>query len=711
MQIRLREAVRLTLLFCAFQVALQAQRPEVLYLRFSETSGSVTADRAFPGLPGVSPTIQNGAAFNTNTNSSGGVVLGPACLKTAGTTTDPCVINTAFSVTGDWTIEFWIIDTESSPSTTRYVFGDPTISNFRCYRDPSGPNSTLTLEGAGMKKVSITTAVQFATWRHIALVHDSRSLTITPYVDGVVRPPVTQPTPIDLVGSGTTGLIVGGFGPGNATWRGRIDEFRVWDRTLSSLEIGAQALGHLNAVTDDVACSSITSPVTRPTNCKTLSASETVSISISNTGTNSIAAGTVIPVEVRVNNVLILSDMVTTTQILNTGDSEVLSIPTPVDLSMTPALTMTVTTMFPGDVVSLNNTATRVMVTNEVPIAAFPYVEDFSGTASNLSILPPPGWVQDPDDSNGTDSEWIFTNQATPTMGTGPSADFSTGLTGGTGYYAYVEDEGNHSAVNLITRCFDFTNTTNPSLKFWLYSDNANGIGGANENFLSVDVITSPGGAITLDVLPQTGHVGSMWQPYVVNLSAFNGTLCRLVFRGRSDGGGDTHDLAIDDITIFDFVPGIGQAPQPGVAVMDINNALSPGLAGVSSGAKGPYTTNVDVGDLLTFDFSGEPSQTIILLLGTKNPGAAIFPVVGSIDIGGPIDPTSMLPTGIVIFADGSVPSGFNPFFNTTSAGTANVFFTMPPVPPGILTTFQAALLNSTPSGVGMTNAIEVTVN
>lgn len=701
MQIRLVDALRLVLVLCALQVVSHAQRPEILYLRFSETAGTTTADLALPGLPGIATTLQNGGAFNTNCHPG----LTPANLKTANTTVDPCTTNTTFNVTGDWTIEFYIIDTQGTPTGRRYVFGDPSTANggLQCYRDASINNTRLILEGAGMNPVTINSAVQFATWKRVSITHDSRENTIRTFVNGANNGTFPQPFSIDLVGSNATGLRVGGNGTGNNPWQGRLDEFRVWDRLLTPAEVAAHT-GHVDASPDDVAISAIVSPI-RDLNCIDLTASTPVTIELENCGSNSLPAGTMIPVDVAINGANVLSDAVTTTVTLNTGEKEILTIPTGVDMTGLTVFNYTVTANLPLDGVAVNDTASRTVITPAVgPINTFPFTEDFEGTTSNLTTLPPQGWGQLLSDSTGTDSDWYFTFQPTATVTTGPTGDH----TSGTGYYAFVEDAGDHAAVSMISRCLDFTGTVNPRIKFWMWSEN--GTPGMNENFLSVDVLTSPGAVVTMNAMPATGDLGPGWNAMVVDLLAFAGQQCRVIFRGTSDGGSDEHDIAIDDIIFFDFIAGVGQAPQPGLAILDINGAESPGLSGVGSFDNGPYTTNVRVGELLNFDFTGEPNQVIILLLGAKNPLAASFTGIGSIDIGGAIDPMSGLPSGISVFADGSVASGFNPFFNTTNAGTSNVFFTMPPVPLGVLTTFQAAMLNTTPNAVGMTNAVEVVV-
>ena len=108
--------------------------------------------------------------------------------------------------------------------------------------------------------------------------------------------------------------------------------------------------------------------------------------------------------------------------------------------------------------------------------------------------------------------------------------------------------------------------------------------------------------------------------------------------------------------------------------------------------------------------FRGEPNRPIILLAGALNPGAATFPGVGLMDIGGPVDPLTGLPTQIFLVADGTTTSFPDVFFQTGATGVAEIVLGTPPLPLGIFVAFQAAIPNSTPSLVGLTNAIELNI-
>ena len=49
-------------------------------------------------------------------------------------------------------------------------------------------------------------------------------------------------------------------------------------------------------------------------------------------------------------------------------------------------------------------------------------------------------------------------------------------------------------------------------------------------------------------------------------------------------------------------------------------------------------------------------------------------------------------------------------FFVLQASGHQTLSFPVPPLPLGILTTFQAAIFNGTPSVISISNAVEVTI-
>jgi hypothetical protein len=277
------------------------------------------------------------------------------------------------------------------------------------------------------------------------------------------------------------------------------------------------------------------------------------------------------------------------------------------------------------------------------------------------------------------------------------------------GGYAFIEDDSAHAAINLRSPCFDLTGLVNPNLRFFMYSHNSGGT--VNQNLLSVDVISYPSGAITTNVFGPQPQGGPQWTLQAADLSPFIGQVIQVVFRGETSGSGsNTHDIAIDDFRIVDLMPTPGQVPQPGAAVLNINEPTNANGDPLQFGFGGPYFTSVTAGDTLLFKMEGTPLATIILLAGPLNPASATFAGVGQLDIGGVVDPMTGIPTLITVLADGSQQGGFNPFFTVSNVGTMEVGFSIPNFPTGVLGTFQSVFVTSASPGVFISNTVQVSV-
>ncbi|MEL6846283.1 MAG: hypothetical protein AAFP02_24005, partial [Bacteroidota bacterium] len=156
--------------------------------------------------------------------------------------------------------------------------------------------------------------------------------------------------------------------------------------------------------------------------------------------------------------------------------------------------------------------------------------------------------VQEQNDGGG---DWIFDQGGTPTGGTGPSADHTTGTAAG--YYAYVEDNGAESdSVILTTPCFDVSGLMSPKFSFWYHSNNSQGPNGLNENELHIDLIFN--GNITYDFIPPIVHKDNNWNLIELNMSSFIGVFA-FRFRVNSNNGSFVHDIAIDDINVVEVLP------------------------------------------------------------------------------------------------------------------------------------------------------------
>ncbi len=151
------------------------------------------------------------------------------------------------------------------------------------------------------------------------------------------------------------------------------------------------------------------------------------------------------------------------------------------------------------------------------------------------------------------------------------------------------------------------------------------------------------------------------------------------------------------------LMPDVGQANQT-LAELDINNGLNLNGQPAVVGINGPFFAD---GSTMVITVTGEPDQPWFLLLGPLNRNNAVFPNVGSLDIGllGPSDFSD-----VQIVMNGLGPSFLDQFANTGPSGTSVVTLGLSPLPPGVIGTFQAIVYNSTSTVVGITAAFEYTV-
>ncbi len=705
-----------TLVFCP---DVQSQVPELLYLRLNGGIGNTVNDKAMPGVPGTSVVLHSGVGWQSSNPA-----VGSASLITDNVVGIPgddiAYTNAPFNYSGDWTIEFWA--RRSGPFVTNSgahpLLGKPGATSIVIDHDPAAPIHSLSLTGPGVNKVSLYGVGLQNLWQHFAFVHDCRARTITPFVNGNSKVPVVQPGSIDLNGDALKGLLFGGVVQNE--WEGELDEIRVWSRTLAESEIQAGKDNHVNAVSGvDVAVVEVVSPsrffpyVGQPP----YSANEVVSVRVENLGLSVLPTGTVIPLSFSVDGGLILAtEVLTLVNPLVTGESVHFTFNSTVDLSGSGVLIIEVTSNLIGDSQPSNNTKARVLaIAGREYIAEYPYFEDFTSAAVSTNT-PPAGWRHP---ASNMAEDWIFTSD--PSMietGFFPiQGDHTTGVSGA-GLAAMVPSSFLGNSIKLDGPVFDLTINSNPRLDFWVWSTIVTPFQATASNIFNLDVISQPSGAVIAGVggpwvgNPFVGTVPSSsdWFNIGVDLGAFSGQAIRLRFRVDGSPNNVNHAILIDDVRLTDHPIGLGQPPQPGLAVLDLNGAQSPGGLAVRFVENGPYSSVATPGGLLDFSFEGPADQPILLLVGPMNLVAASFSNVGQMDIGGSPDPITGIPSSIGVLFDGTSLVGLNPLFRTNIMGVASLGLTMPNVPPGILTTFQAVILNDTPSGIALSNAIELEI-
>ncbi len=207
--------------------------------------------------------------------------------------------------------------------------------------------------------------------------------------------------------------------------------------------------------------------------------------------------------------------------------------------------------------------------------------------------------------------------------------------------------------------------------------------------------------------------LSSAWQQFTVDIAAAasaNGMQLtsnfKIKFSQRDDNPTPTDGLQIDNVRVDPPpVPDTGQA-NAADAGLDVNGALN--LLGQASGngVKGPFFATKATGAQLTFTVRGLANQIFLLLAGPLHRNNWVVPNLGSLDIG-LLGPGNL--GDVVIVLDGTSPIGFNAFATTGPAGQSVTSLFVPALPPGVWTTFQAAVFSS-PTTVKLTAATQLTV-
>ncbi|MCB9235802.1 MAG: T9SS type A sorting domain-containing protein [Bacteroidia bacterium] len=194
-----------------------------------------------------------------------------------------------------------------------------------------------------------------------------------------------------------------------------------------------------------------------------------------------------------------------------------------------------------ADVDSTNDSAYAV-VTHYPAIFTLPYVANFDTLTVDITnpVPLPGGWINSPLDGP---HDWWINTAGTPTTGTGPQADHTTGASGN---YLYVEDSGfDEDSVDLVTPCFDLSTFPNSYVDFWVHSNSSTG-SSPTQNTLYFQ-LDAGAGWITLDTIQ---HLNNNWNHIEHSLNAYTGMVVRFRFRVNNNNGAITHDIAIDDFRV-----------------------------------------------------------------------------------------------------------------------------------------------------------------
>lgn len=150
---------------------------------------------------------------------------------------------------------------------------------------------------------------------------------------------------------------------------------------------------------------------------------------------------------------------------------------------------------------------------------------------------------------NGDDIDWRVNSGGTPSVGTGPAADYSPGTA--SGKYIYLETSGTCNGVEalLTSPCVDLTGFAAPILSFAYHME------GGDMGSLEVDI--HDGTSWNNGVWARSGNQGTDWSLASIGLGAYASSETRIRLRGTT-GTGFESDIALDAIDIFDG----NQAPE-----------------------------------------------------------------------------------------------------------------------------------------------------
>ena len=89
----------------------------------------------------------------------------------------------------------------------------------------------------GVGQLGGRTAIKRWSWNHVVFVRDHEHIRV--HLNGASNPEIKVKA--NLLAGGQSGLFFGGRCDNQANWEGRLDEIAVFDRALSTVEIGKLA--------------------------------------------------------------------------------------------------------------------------------------------------------------------------------------------------------------------------------------------------------------------------------------------------------------------------------------------------------------------------------------------------------------------------------------------------------------------------------------
>ncbi len=188
------------------------------------------------------------------------------------------------------------------------------------------------------------------------------------------------------------------------------------------------------------------------------------------------------------------------------------------------------------------------------PVAFFPWTEDFESFTAGTATFGTGvwgsiccNWTRFPQQSTSSGLGWCVRNQSTPSFGTGPDFD----NTSGNGNFMYTEvpfGSGGDTAI-LTSPCLDLDGMIAPQMEFY-YHMTGSGCG-TLEVLVNNGVTWNSVFSISGQQQPSTT---SPWTLVNVPLSLFAGNILQIKFRMTATTN-TAGDIAIDDVTVFEPQP------------------------------------------------------------------------------------------------------------------------------------------------------------
>jgi len=210
--------------------------PELTYYKFNNGSNT-TPNYAVPGeITGVADisgmTLQNGGLADSALVGQGGNGISNNVFTNWATYLPP----------GGWTIGFWVnnVSLGTDPTNAVFLFTDITANNLRCYYGGAlgltEIDTAIMFRCNGMSNIRIP-VVQGQTY-YIHLVYEKFPAAVKVYVNGELTQNVPQ-DPLLIIGNGP--FTIGAYADAQSSLAQnmRVDEFRVYNRSLDQSEISA----------------------------------------------------------------------------------------------------------------------------------------------------------------------------------------------------------------------------------------------------------------------------------------------------------------------------------------------------------------------------------------------------------------------------------------------------------------------------------------